>query len=128
MPPMLSAPGAELGEAAPIQRQLHTAIGAVGMALQLARPLADGGLPGQQAKWEAAVSRAAADEEARIADVEAKMEEEALAHGDLGETDSSGSDLYSSDEEDDDGVGGRSSGMQQSTARKRKVVPEERYA
>jgi hypothetical protein len=105
-------------------------IGAVGMALQLARPLADGGLPGQQAKWEAAVSRAAADEEARIADVEAKMEEEALAHGDLGETDdSSGSDLYSSDEEDDDdGTGGRSSGMQQSTARKRKVVPEERYA
>lgn len=97
-------------------------IAAVGMALQLARPLADGGIVGQQTKWEAAVSRAAAEEEARVAAVEAKIEEEARLHGDLGDTDSSGSDLYSEDDSDDFDEG-RSTGIQKSTARKRKVAP-----
>ena len=35
MPPMLSAPGAQLGEAAQMQQQLHTAIGAAGMATNM---------------------------------------------------------------------------------------------
>jgi hypothetical protein len=56
-------------------------IASVGVALQMARPLADGGLPGQQARWEAAVSRAAAEEESRIAEVEAQMEDDAREHG-----------------------------------------------
>lgn len=98
-------------------------ITAVGMALQLGRPLADGGLPGQQTKWEASVSRAAAEEEARVAAVEAQIEEEARLHGDLGESDSSGSDLYS-DYDSDDEKAARSTGVQKSTARKRnKIVP-----
>ena len=47
------------------------AIAAIGAGMQLARPLADGGLAGQQARWEAAVSRAAAEEEAAVAAVRA---------------------------------------------------------
>ncbi len=97
-------------------------IAAVGMALQLARPLADGGIVGQQTKWEANVSRAAAEEEARVAAVEAVIEAEARM---LGDSDSSGSDLYSEDYSDDEA--GRSTGVQKSTARKRKVAPDDRF-
>jgi hypothetical protein len=99
-------------------------IAGVGAALQLARPLADGGLVGQQTKWEANVSRAAAEEEARVAAIEALLEEEGRM---LGNSDSSsGSDLYSEDDSDDEI--GRSTGVQKSTARKRKVVPDDRLA
>lgn len=99
-------------------------IAAVGVALQMARPLADGGLPGQQARWEANVSRAAAEEEARIAEVEERMAEDAMEHGDLADTDSSGYDDYS----DDDAEVGQSAVRQGSAARKRRVAPDERYA
>ena len=77
---------------------------------------------GQQTTWEATVSRAAAEEEARIAAVEAKIEEEQRLHGELSDTNSSGSDLYS-DDSDGDEVG-RSTGVQQSTAWKRQVAPD----
>lgn len=91
----------------------------VGVGLQVARPLADGGLVGQQTAWEAAVSSAAAEQEARVAAVEAIMEEERHMHGGLGASDSSGSDYSDSD----DDAAGRSSGVQRSTARKRKIAP-----
>jgi hypothetical protein len=66
-------------------------------ALQLARPLADGGLDGQQRRWEETVTRSAAEEQAKIAMIEAEAARqmqlaEAISSSDTSDVDDFGSE------------------------------------
>ena len=112
------------------------AITMVMICLQLARPLVDGGLVGQQHAWEAVVTRTAAEEEAQLARLEAETAAAAMLDGSSEES-SDVSDLDGSFDDDPPGMvnrgygqtgdgnrkSGSAGGKARSGARKRRVAP-----